>query len=105
MIDFDQMRSITLEGDTRQVHDITGFSFRSVGRFVDLASSGQVSGAVKHDNGTPSVLRDDVPLSGYPVTLFQPGRTDSVTSIPTSSGGIRLISCLPTRIPWGPIDR
>ncbi len=86
IIDFDQMRSITLEGDTRQVHDITGFSFRPVGRFVDLASSGQVSGTVKHDNGTPAVLRDDVPLPGYPVTLFQPGRTDSVTVHSDGSG-------------------
>ena len=86
VIDFDQMRSITLEGDTRQVHDITGFRFRPVGRFVDLASSGQVSGTVKHDNGTPSVLRDDVPLTGYPVTLFQPGRTDSVT-VYSDAGG------------------
>ena len=79
VIDFDPMRSITLEGDTRQVHAITGFRFRPVVRLVDLASSGQVAGTVKHDNGTPSVLRDDVPLPGYPVTLFQPGETDSVT--------------------------
>ena len=79
VIDFDQMRSITLEGDTRQAHAITGFRFRPVARLVDLASSGQVSGTVKHDNGTPAVLRDDVPLPGYPVTLFQPGGTDSVT--------------------------
>lgn len=79
VVDFDQMRSIKLEGDTRQVHDITGFRFQPVGRFVDLASSGQVSGTVKHDNGTPAVLRDDVFLPGFPVTLFQPGRTDSVT--------------------------
>lgn len=79
VIDFDQMRSITLEGDTRQPHAITGFRFQPEARLVDLASSGQVSGTVKHDNGTPAVLRDDVPLPGYPVTLFQPGGTDSVT--------------------------
>ena len=79
VIDFDPMRSITLEGDTCQVHTVTGFGFRPEARLVDLASSGQVSGTVKHDNGTPAVLRDDVPLSGYPVTLFQPGETDSVT--------------------------
>lgn len=79
VIDFDPMRSITLEGDTRLVHAVTGFRFRPEARLVDLASSGQVSGTVKHDNGTPAVLRDDVLLSGYPVTLFQPGGTDSVT--------------------------
>lgn len=79
VIDFDPMRSITLEGDTRQVHDITGFRFQPRARLVDLASSGQVSGTVKHDNGTPAVLRDDVPLPGYPITLFQPGGADSVT--------------------------
>lgn len=79
VIDFDQMRSITLEGDTRQSHTVTGFGFQPEARLVDLASSGQVSGTVKHDNGTPAVLRDDVPLSGYPVTLFQRGGTDSVT--------------------------
>ncbi len=79
VIDFDLMRSIAFEGDTQRVHDITGMRFTPVGRLVDLASSGQVSGSVKHDNGTPAVLRDDQPLSGYPVTVFQPGRTDSVT--------------------------
>ncbi len=79
VIDFDPIRSITLEGDTRQAHAITGFRFQPEARLVDLASSGQVSGIVKHDNGTPAVLRDDVPLSGFPVTLFQPGGTDSVT--------------------------
>ncbi len=79
VIDFDLMRSITFEGDTRRIHDITGMRFTPVGRLVDLASSGQVSGSVKHDNGTPSFLRDDQPLSGYAVTFFQPGRADSVT--------------------------
>lgn len=79
VIDFDLIRSIALEGDTRRVHDITGMRFTPVGRLVDLASSGQVSGSIRHDNGTPAVLRDDQPLSGYPVTFFQPGRTDSVT--------------------------
>ena len=79
VIDFDQLRSITLEGDTLEAHAITGFRFQPEARLVDLASSGQVSGTVKHDNGTPAVLRDDVPLPGYPVTLFQPGGTDSVT--------------------------
>lgn len=79
VIDFDLIRSIAFEGDTRRVHDITGMRFTPVGRLVDLASSGQVSGSVRHDNGTPAVLRDDVPLRGYSVTLFQPGRTDSVT--------------------------
>lgn len=79
VIDFDPMRSIILDGDTQQVHAITGFGFRPKARLVDLASSGQVSGTVKHDNGTPAVLRDDVLLSGYPVTLFQSGGTDSVT--------------------------
>ena len=86
VIDFDLVRSIALEGDTQRVHDITGMRFTPVGRLVDLASSGQVSGSVKHDNGTPSVLRDDVPLSGYPVTLFQPGRTDSVTVYSDENG-------------------
>ena len=86
VIDFDLVRSIMLEGDTQRVHDITGMRFTPVGRLVDLASSGQVSGSVKHDNGTPSVLRDDVPLSGYPVTLFQPGRTDSVTVYSDENG-------------------
>lgn len=79
VVDFDPMRSITLEGDARRARAITGFSFDPEARFVDLASSGQVSGSVKHDNGTPAVLRDDLPLPGYPVTLFQPGGTDSVT--------------------------
>ncbi len=79
VIDFDRMRSITLEGDTRQAHTITGFRFQPRARLVDLASSGQVSGTVKHDNGTPAVLRDDVPLRDFPITLFQPGGTDSVT--------------------------
>ena len=79
VIDFDLVRSVAFEGDTQRVHDITGMRFTPAGRLVDLASSGQVSGSVKHDNSTPAVLRDDVPLSGYPVTLFQPGRTDSVT--------------------------
>ena len=79
VIDFDLMRSIGFEGDAQQVRDITGIRFTPVGRLVDLASSGQVSGSVKHDNGTPAVLRDDVPLRGYSITIFQPGRTDSVT--------------------------
>lgn len=79
VIDFDLTRSIAFEGDTDRVHDITGMRFSPVGRLVDLASSGQISGSVKHDNGTPAVLRDDQPLSDYPVTFFQPGRTDSVT--------------------------
>ena len=79
VIDFDLIRSIAFEGDLQRVHDITGMRFSPAGRLVDLASSGQVSGSVKHDNSTPAVLRDDVPLGGYPVTLFQPGRTDSVT--------------------------
>lgn len=78
-IDFDLMRSIEFEGDIRRVRDITGIRFTPVGRLVDLASSGQVSGSVKHDNGTPAVLRDDQPLRGYPVNFFQPGRRDSVT--------------------------
>ncbi len=86
VIDFDLMRSIAFEGDTRQVHGITGMRFTPVGRLVDLASSGQVSGSVKHDNGTPAILRDDVPLRGYSVTLFQPGRTDSVTVYSDGAG-------------------
>ena len=86
VIDFDLMRSIAFEGDTQRVHDITGMRFTPVGRLVDLASSGQVSGSVKHDNGTPAVLRDDAPLSGYPVTFFQPGRTDSVTVYSNEDG-------------------
>ncbi len=86
VIDFDLMRSIAFEGDTDRVHDITGIRISPVGRLVDLASSGQVSGSVKHDNGTPAVLRDDQPLSGYPVTFFQPGRTDSVTVYSDDAG-------------------
>ena len=86
VIDFDPMRSITLEGDTRQAHTVTGFRLQPEARLVDLASSGQVSGTVKHDNGTPAVLRDDVPLPGYPVTLFQPGGTDSVTVLSNDAG-------------------
>ena len=86
VIDFDLMRSIAFEGDTQRVHDIAGMRFTPVGRLVDLASSGQVSGSVKHDNRTPAVLRDDLPLSGYPVTFFQPDRTDSVTVYSDESG-------------------
>ncbi len=86
VIDFDQMRSISFEGETQRVHTITGFRFEPVGRLVDLASAGQVSGSVKHDNGTPAVVRDDVPLRGYPVTLFQPGSVDSVTVFSDDSG-------------------
>ena len=86
VIDFDLMRSIAFEGDARRVHDITGMRFTPAGRLVDLASSGQVSGSIKHDNSTPAVLRDDVPLNGYAVTLFQPGRTDSVTVYSNEAG-------------------
>ena len=86
VIDFDLMRSIGFEGDARQIRDITGIRFTPVGRLVDLASSGQVSGSVKHDNGTPAVLRDDVPLRGYPVTLFEPGHRDSVTVYSDDTG-------------------
>ena len=86
VIDFDQVRSITLEGDTEQVHGVTGFSFQPVARLVDLASAGQVSGSVKHDSGTPAVVRDDVALRGYPVTIFQPGSVDTVTVYSDDSG-------------------
>ncbi len=79
VVDFDLLRSISFAGDTRRVHDIIGMRFAPVGRLVDLASAGQISGSVKHDNGTPAILRDDLPLIGYPVTVFQSGRTDSVT--------------------------
>lgn len=79
VVDFDLMRSIKIERDLQAFEGVTGINITPVGRLVDLASSGQVSGSIKHDNGTPSDRRDDVPLLSHPITLFQLGSRDTVS--------------------------
>lgn len=86
VIDFDLLRSLTPQGDVSHVNSITGYLFTPTARFVNLTTVGEITGLVKHDNGTPSLISDDVALNDYPITVIQPGRTDSVSVFSDAAG-------------------
>lgn len=86
VIDFDLPRSLSAQGDMTTSTGITGFVFTPAVRAVDLATVGQITGSVKHDNRTPSVLTDDVPIRGLLLSVVQVGATDTVSVLTNDAG-------------------
>ncbi len=86
VIDFDLLRSLQAMGDISHVNSITGYHFDPKARIVDLTTVGQITGLVKHDNGTPSIVSDDVSVKNHPITVVQPGQEDSVSVFSSREG-------------------
>jgi hypothetical protein len=86
VVDFDLPRSLTAEGDPASVTGITGFLFTPAARAADLATVGQITGLVRHNNGTPSNLSDDISVIGLHISIVQPGTADTVSVITDPQG-------------------
>jgi hypothetical protein len=86
VIDFDLSRSFIAQGHTLAANGITGFSFNPTARIVDLATVGQIFGNVRHNNGTPSQLADDIALSGREIQIIRPDIGDTLSVVTNANG-------------------
>lgn len=86
VIDFDLPRSLRVQGDPSTLSGITGFEFTPAVRGVNLATTGQITGTIKHDNRTPAVVGDDVVMRNLMVSLVQIGTRDTVSVVTSTSG-------------------
>lgn len=86
IVDFDLPRSLLAEGNLDTAGGISGFSFMPAIRAVDLATVGQITGLIKHNNWTPTILADDTPMRSLPVLIVQAGTTDTVSVVTDELG-------------------
>jgi hypothetical protein len=86
VVDFDLPRSLRVQGDPSTLSGITGFEFTPAVRGVNLATTGQITGTIKHDNSTPSNVADDVVMRNLAVSLVQIGTRDTVSVVTNTSG-------------------
>lgn len=86
VLDFDVNRSFIAQDDPAASGGISGFVFKPSVRVADLSTVGSITGSVKHNNRTPSILTDDLPVRGLQVSVFQAGSPDTASTVTDDTG-------------------